>query len=279
MALFKGSQEKRDRKALDHFLAAQSIDAGEIDELQRECHDAAGHLHAVLVESQNAHHRFRALLGLQQLGITEAMVPGVVAALHDEDEFVQESAARILRTYRDLPQQVVPAVLAQYGEHRGNRITLLEILEGYGPAAAPLGVARAIRGGLAIPVEAIATARCLTAIGLDELTDVERSMVDVLCDRADTAALKASGPPVVAACEKFLLSCVPWRYVDAIPAWRRVLEAYAGIVDRPADSLKPVLAELAEFSDWKLRGEVSAQFVEMSRAKAIAGALIKRATV
>lgn len=273
MGLFGGSKEKREHKALERFLASPSIDAAHVDELKHECQDAAALLHKVVTESKDSDHRFRALVGLNMLGITPAMVPAVIAALTDPDEFVQESAAKIISTHRQFADRFIPALLAAYREHPASRPMVLHALGEYGSAA--LEAAEAIRGDLMHPTDSLAVARCLSHIGAN-LDPVEQAIVDLLADKRKAADVRTVGAPLVGALETLLLACVPWKCVDAIPGWRRAFEAYAELCDRPAPALVPVLTELTQFTDWKLRGEVGDQYLEMSRAKMIAEALLKR---
>jgi len=275
MALFGGFQERREKKALEHYLAAPSIDATEIDELKKACANAQGVLYDVLKAAPDGDKRFRALIGLQTLGITEQMVPTVVDALHDEDEFVREAAAKLLGGAPQFAPMVVPTVIPLYREHPGCRPIVLQILGDYGEAAhVACGL---LLDGLAKPTEALDVAHCLSHIGCQDFDPLDRAMVDVLSDRKDVGAMKALGPAFRARLEAFLQACVPWRAVDAIPAWRRVLEAYADVCDRPAEPIARLLNELLQYSDWKLRGEVGAQFLEMSRAKLVAEKLVQRA--
>jgi len=274
MALFGGFQERREKKALEHYLAAPSIDATEIDDLKKACPQAAAVLHGVLKGPSDRDKRFRALLGLQSLGITADMVPAVLEALGDEDDLVQESAAKVLGTYRQYADTVVPALVAAYAGNPGSREVVLPILAEYGQEAHAAG--RVLVDGLARPTDALAVARCLSRIGPPDLDPVERALVDILADRRNADEIKRLGPALESRLEAFLLSCVPWRCVDAIPAWRRVLEAYAEVCARPSEPVSRVLNELVQYSDWKLRGEVGAQFLEMSRAKMVAEKLILR---
>jgi hypothetical protein len=274
MALFGGFQERREKKALEHYLTTPSIDATQIDELKKACPQAPALLHGILKGPSDRDKRFRALLGLESLGITGDMVPAVLEALRDEDEFVQESAAKVLGTYRQYSETVVPALVAAYTENASSRPLVLQILGEYGPDAH--AAARVLRDGLLRPTEALAVARCLSRIGSQDLDALEQAMVDVLSDHKNVEDIKRLGPAFESRLEGFLLSCVPWRTVDAIPAWRRVLEAYADVCERPAKQVLHVLNELVQYSDWKLRGEVGAQFLEMSRAKIVAEKLVHR---
>jgi hypothetical protein len=273
MALFGGFQERREKKALEHYLTTPSIDATQIEELKKACPDAQAVLYRILRESPDRDKRFRALLGLQVLGITPDMVAAVLDALHDEDDFVQESAAKILATNPQFASVVLPALVALYTEHAAVRPMVLQILAEYGPAARP--AAKLLVDGLRRPTEALAVARCLARIAAEDLDPIEQAMVDVLSDRTKADDLARLRPFFQSTLEAFLLSCVPWRCVDAIPAWRRVLEAYAQVCDRPAEPVARLLAELVQYTDWKLRGEVGAQFMEMSRAKTIAEKLVR----
>ncbi len=275
MALFGGFQERREKKAIEQYLAAASIGSVEIDALRQACPQAATVLHDVLRQSPDRDKRFRALLGLQSLGATRDMVPAIIAALRDEDDLIQEAAGKVLGTCRQHADLVLPALVADYGEVPASRPVVLELLAQFGAdahAAAP-----ALVGGLDRPVEALEVARCLARIGAQDLDPSLRVLVDVLNDRRDVGQMQALGAPFVRKLEAFLLSCVPWRAVDAIPAWRRVLEAYADICERPSEPLRRVLVELVQYTDWKLRGEVGPQYLEMSRAKAVAEKLVHRA--
>jgi hypothetical protein len=247
-----------------------------VDELKRECKDAAGLLHGVVTQSQDSDHRFRALVGLNMLGITPAMVPAVIAALTDPDEFVRESAAKIVSTQRQFADSFIPALLAAYREHPASRPMVLHALGEYGDAARD--AANAIRPDLMHPTDALDVARCLSHIGA-ALDPIEQALVDLLADKRKAADVKALGAPLIVALETLLLSCVPWKCVDAIPGWRRAFEAYSQLCDRVSPALLPVLTELTHFTDWKLRGEVGDQYLEMSRAKMIAEALLKRTSV
>ncbi len=274
MALFGGFQERREKKALEHYLTTPSIDATQIDELKKACAQAPALLHAILKESSDRDKRFRALLGLESLGITADMVPAVLEALRDEDDFVQESAAKVLGAHRQYSQTVVPALVTTYTENASSRPVVLQILGEYGPDAhAAAGV---LRDGLQRPTEALDVARCLSRIGSQDLDTLDQAMVGVLSDHKDVEEIKRLGAAFETRLEAFLLSCVPWRSVDAIPAWRRVLEAYADVCERPAEAVLRVLTELVQYSDWKLRGEVGAHFLEMSRAKVVAEKLVHR---
>jgi hypothetical protein len=277
MGLFGGSKEKREQKALEHFLASPSIDSVHVDELKRESRDAAALLHGVVTQSKNSDHRFRALVGLNMLGITPAMVPAVIAALTDPDDFVQESAAKIISTHRQFADSFIPALLAAYREHPASRPLVLHALCEYGAAARE--AAQAILADLWRPADALAIARCLSQMEAPGLDPITQSLVDVLADKRKGAELKSMGAGLQSAFETFLLLCVPWKCVDAIPAWRRVFEAYAELCDHPAPALLPVLTELTQFTDWKLRGETGDQYLEMSRAKMIAEDLLKRTGV
>jgi hypothetical protein len=274
MGLFGGGKEKKDKKALDLYFAAPSIGGSQIDDLKKAIPDAQAVLFGIVRDSHDPDHRFRALLGLQQLGITQAMVPAIVGALRDSDDLVQESAARIVANYRECPDIVVPALVADYHEHAGNRLVLLQVLGEYGPGAR--AAVPTVTASLAQPLEALAAAKCLSRIGTGGLDPVERALVDVLTDGGKEADLKALGEPMVAALESFLLSSVPWKLVDAIPAWRRTLEAYALVGARPAGALASVLKELSEYGDWKLRGETGVHYLEISRAKVVAGQILQR---
>ncbi len=274
MALFGGFKERKEKKALDHYLASPSIDATEIDELKKACPDAATLLHDILKESPDRDKRFRALLGLQSLGITADMVPAVLRALDDEDDFVQESAAKILETYRQFADAVVPVLVKMYTEHEHARPVILPIFAEYGRDAH--AAAASLTEGLRQPLQAVAVARCLARIGAEDLDPLDQAMVGVLSDHKDADKLRALGPALEARLEALLLSCIPWRLVDAIPAWRRALEAYAEVTARPSDALLRVLNELVQYTDWKLRGEVGAQFLEMSRAKTVAEKLVQK---
>jgi hypothetical protein len=152
---------------------------------------------------------------------------------------------------------------------------VLQILGDYGEAAH--GACSLLLDGLTKPIEALEVAHCLAHIGCQDLDPITRAMVDVLSDRKDVEALRALGPVFQARLEAFLQACVPWRSADAIPAWRRALEAYADVCERPAEPIARLLNELVQYSDWKLRGEVGAQFLEMSRAKIVAEKLVQRA--
>jgi len=275
MALFGGFQERREKKALEHYLAAPSIDATEIDELKKALPQPAAVLHDILKGTSDRDKRFRALLGLQSLGITADMVPAVLEALTDEDDLVQEAAAKVLSTHRQFAETVVPALVAAYAGHPGIRAVVLQVFIEYGQEAHAAG--RVLVDGLARPTDALAVARCLSRIGPPDLDPVERALVDILTDRRNADEIKRLGPALATRLEAFLLSCVPWRSVDAIPAWRRVLEAYADVCSRPSEPVLRVLNELVQYSDWKLRGEVGAQFLEMSRAKIVAEKLVQRA--
>jgi hypothetical protein len=274
MGLFGGGKEKKDKKALDLYLASPSIGGSQIDEYKKAVPEAQAVLFALVKDSTDHDHRFRALVGLQQLGITQAMVPVIVAALRDPDDLVQESAANIVANYRECPEIVIPALVAVYNEHAGNTLVLLQVLGEYGPGAR--AAVPTVKASLARPLEALAAARCLAHIGTEDLDPVERSFVDVLTDRAKEADLRALGEPMVVMLETFLGSCVPWKMVDAIPAWRRTLEAYALVGARPAAALAPVLKDLSEYGDWKLRGETGVHYMEISRAKMVAGQLLQR---
>ncbi len=274
MTLFGGFQERREKKALEHYLVAPSIDATEIEELKKACANARGLLYDVLKSAPEGDKRFRALIGLQTLGINEEMLPSILAALRDEDDFVQEAAAKLLGHLKHLAPVAVPALITAYREHPASRPIVLQILSEYGPEAhraAPM-----LLEGLRKPVEALGVAQCLAHIGCEEVDPIDRGMVDVLSDRKDVEKLRALGPGFQARLEVFLESCVPWRTVDAVPAWRRALEAYADLGVRPAEAVARLLNELVQYSDWKLRGEVGAQFLEMSRAKMIAEKLVQR---
>jgi hypothetical protein len=274
MALFGGFQERREKKALEHYLAAPSIDATEIEELKKACPQAAAVLHDVVKGSSDRDKRFRALLGLQSLGITADMVPSVLEALSDDDEFVQEAAAKILRAYGQYAGAIVPALMAIYAGHPERREVVLQILTEYGPeahAAAPV-----LAESLPQPTSALAVARCLSRVGIEGLAPVDRGIVAILTDRRNAEDVSSLGPALQARLEAFLLSCVPWRCVDAIPAWRRILEAYADLGVRPSEPVLRLLNELTQYTDWKLRGEVGAQFLEMSRAKVVAEKLVQR---
>lgn len=272
MALFGGFQERREKKALEHYFATPSIDATEIEVLRKACPKAAAVLHDTLKNSPDRDKRFRALLGLHTLGITADMVPAVLDALHDEDDFVQESAAKVLAASAQYADAVVPSLLTLYKEHAAVRPIILDILGEYG-AAARVAVP-ALLDGLARPTEALAVARCLAKIAPGDLDPVQQGIVNVLSDHKKVEDLQRLGAGFQATLEAFLLSCVPWRTVDAIPAWRRMLEAYADMNGRPSEPLLQLLTELVQYSDWKLRGEVGAQFMEMSRAKVIAAKLV-----
>ncbi len=273
MALFGGFQERREKKALEHYFTTPSLDATEVEELKKACPNAQSVLHDVLRAPPERDKRFRALIGLQMLGITPEMVPAVLEALHDEDDLAQEAAAKVLGASPQYADVVLPALVTLYGDHPAVRPIVLGILSEYGPAARP--VARVLVDGLRRPTEALAVARCLAKIGTGDLEPIEHGMVEVLCDHRDAEDLARLGPTFQAMLEAFLLAIVPWRAVDAIPAWRRVLEAYAEIGQRPGEPLLRVLTELVQYSDWKLRGEVGAQFIEMSRAKKIAEKLVR----
>ncbi len=272
MALFGGFQERREKKAIEQYLAAASIGSVEIDALRQACPQAATVLHDVLRQSPDRDKRFRALLGLQSLGVTRDMVPAIVAALRDDDDLIQEAAGKVLGTCRQHGDLVVPALIADYADVPATRPVVLQLLAEFGGdarAAAP-----ALVGGLDKPLEALAVARCLARIGARDLDAPLRVLVDVLNDRRNAGEMQGLGLPFVQKLEAFLLSCVPWRTVDAIPAWRRVLEAYAELGARPPEPLLRVLNELVQYSDWKLRGEVGPQFLEMSRAKEIAARVV-----
>ncbi len=273
MGLFGGGKGK-ERKALEHYLGAPTVDGAEIDLLKKTCPNAQALLYDVLTNDTDSDHRFRALIGLETLGITADMLPAILDALRDPDDFVQEAAGRIVRNRHDHAEIVVPALIADYTQHAASRQVLLGVLGEFGPAACE--AVPVLREGLMRPLEAQATAQCLARLGCETLEPLDRGLVSILVDRADATHLRSLGPPFVEVLEQFLLACVPWRLVDAIPAWRRVLEAYAALRERPADALMPVLTELAQFTDWKLRGEVSAQFLDMSRAKAVAAELVRR---
>jgi hypothetical protein len=272
MALFGGFQERREKKALDHYFATPSIDATEIEELRKACPQAAAVLHDTLKNSPDRDRRFRALLGLHSLGITPEMVPAVLDALHDEDDFVQESAAKVLGGSRQSADVVVPALVAFYREKASARPIVLQIFGEYGPEAR--AAVPALLDGLARPTEALGVARCLAKIAPGGLEPAAQAMVDVLSEHKKADELQRV-PGFQSILESFLLSCAPWRTVDAIPAWRRVLEAYAAMCERPSEPVLRVLTELVQYSDWKLRGEVGAQFMEMSRAKIIAKKLVR----
>lgn len=274
MALFGGFQERREKKAVEHYLGAASIGSIEIEALRQACPQAATVLHDLLTKSSDRDKRFRALLGLQSLGVTRDMVPAVIGALRDEDDLVQEAAGKILAGCRQHVDLVLPALVADYREVPSSRPVILELLSAFGSEAH--GAAGVLVDGLDRPLEALAIARCLARIGAQDLEPAQRAMVEILNDKRSADDLKALGPAFAARLEAFLLSCVPWRAVDAIPAWRRVLEAYAESGERPGDALLALLQELAQYSDWKLRGEVGPQFLEMSRAKAAAEKLVSR---
>ncbi len=275
MGLFGPSKEKREQKALEHFLAAPSVDAGQVEALKHECQNAGGVLHGVLTQSHDSDHRFRALIGLNMLGITADMVPAIIAALNDPDDMVEEAAAKIVSTHRQFAGSFIPALLEAYHQHPQTQYTVLQALGDYGPEARAAG--DAILPDLMQPTHALPVARCLSHIGA-ELDPLQQGFVDLLSERRKPAELAPLGSSMVAMLESFLLSCVPWKCVDAIPAWRRALEAYTEVCDRPAPALVPVLTELTQFTDWKLRGQVGDQYLEMSRAKVVADALLKRAT-
>lgn len=272
MALFGGFQERREKKALERYFIAASIDATEIEELKKACPQAAAVLHGILKQTPDRDKRFRALLGLHSLGITAEMLPAVLDALRDEDDFVQEAAAKVLGANPQYAGTVLESLLAVYSASQAARPIVLKILEQYGAEAR--AAVPALVDGIRRPAEALAVARCLARIGTGDLPPAERAMVAVLSDHKDVGELQRLGPAFASTLETFLLSCVPWRAVDAIPAWRRVLEAYADLCGRPSEPLLPVLTELVQYSDWKLRGEVGAQFMEMSRAKMIAAKLV-----
>ncbi len=274
MAMFGGFQERREKKAIEQYLAAASIGSIEIDALRQACPQAAIVLHGVLTQTADRDKRFRALLGLQSLGVTRDMVAAVIVALRDEDDLIQEAAGKVLRACRQYADLVVPALISEYADAPASRAIVLQVLSEFGPDAH--GAARALVGGLQKPLEALAVARCLARIGPQDLDASQRALVEVLNDRRNANEMKALGAPFAQQLELFLLSCIPWRAVDAIPAWRRVLEAYAEVCERPAEPLLPVLNELVQYSDWKLRGEVGPQFLEMSRAKEIAARLVQR---
>ena len=167
---------------------------------------------------------------------------------------------------------VVPSLVTYYRDAASARPFVLEILSQYGPharAAAP-----ALVDGLVRPTEALAVARCLAKLDAHDLDPAAQAIVDVLSDHKKVDELLRLGDRLRPTLEAFLLSCVPWRMVDAIPAWRRMLEAYADVSGRPSEPLLRVLTELVQYSDWKLRGEVGAQFMEMSRAKLVAEKLV-----
>ena len=273
MALFGGFQERREKKAIEHYFTTPSIDATEIEEFKKACPQAQAILYDVVKNSPDRDKRFRALLGLHALGITPDMVPAVLDALHDEDDFVQESAAKVLSANPQYADAVVPSLLTFYKEKVATRPIVLEILGQYGPAARV--AVPALLDGLARPTEALEVARCLAKIAAGDLDPAQQGIVDVLSDHKKVEDLQRLGAGFQAMLEAFLLSCVPWRTVDAIPAWRRMLEAYAQMSGRPSEPLLHVLTELVQYSDWKLRGEVGAQFMEMSRAKIIAEQLVR----
>lgn len=272
MALFGGFQERREKKALEHYFSTPSIDATEIEELRKAVPQAAAVLHDTLKNSPDRDKRFRALLGLHTLGITAEMLPAVLDGLHDEDDFVQESAAKVLAASHQYADAVVPTLVRLYQEQAATRPVVLEILSEYGTAARV--AAPALVADLTRPTQALAVARCLAKIAGGDLDPVPQAIVDVLSDHKKVEDLRRLGAPFLATLEAFLVSCVPWRTVDAIPAWRRMLEAYAELNGRPSDRLQQLLTELVQYSDWKLRGDVGAQFMEMSRAKLIAEKLV-----
>lgn len=273
MALFGGFQERREKKALERYFTAASVDATEIEELKKASPQAAAILYDILKQTPDHDKKFRALLGLHTLGVTAEMIPTVLEAMRDEDDFVQESAAKVLIANRQYAATVVPVLVAVYTDNVPARPIVLHIFSEYGAeaqAAVPVLV-----DGLRRPTEALTVARCLAHIGVPNLPPIERAMVEVLSDHKDIDRLRAVGPGFASTLETFLLSCVPWRTLDAIPAWRRALEAYADIGGRPPEPLLRVLVELVQYSDWKLRGEVGAGFIEMSRAKVIAEKLVR----
>ena len=273
MALFGGFQERREKKALDHYFTTLSVDATQIEELAKACPQAAAHLHEVLKGPPDRDKRFRALLGLQSLGITPEMVPSVLDALRDEDDLVQETAAKILGANRQYAATVLPVLMKIYAENAAARPIVLQIFGEYGPDARP--AIPLLLDGLRQPTHALEVARCLAHIGLDDLDPVQRAIVEVLADRAKGEDARRLPPEVVPALEAFLVSFVPWRTVDGIPAWRRALEAYAELCASPPEPIMRVLIELVNSSDWKLRGEVGAQFLEMSRAKMVAEKVVR----
>ncbi len=272
MALFGGFQERREKKAFERYFATPSIDATEIEELKKACPQAAAVLYDTLKTSQDHDKRFRALLGLHSLGVTAEMVPALLDALRDEDDFIQEAAAKVLAGNPQFAEIVIPALVAFYRSHAAARPTILQSLAEYGPRAS--AAVPALLDGLARPLEALAIARCLAKIAPRDLDPLERALVDVLSDHKNVEEVQRLGSPFAARLETFLTSCVPWRTVDAIPAWRRMLEAYADTNGKPSEALLRLLTELVQYSDWRLRGEVGAQFMEMSRATMVAAKLI-----
>ncbi len=275
MALFGGFQERREKKALEHYLTAPSVEGPEIEALKSACVNAKALLYDVLKAAPEGDKRFRALIGLQTLGLNEPMVPAVLEALRDEDEFVQEAAAKLLGSAKQFRPMIVPAVINLYREHPAVRPLVLQILGECGQDAHQ--AAGMLLEGLKKPAEALDVARCLARIGSHDVDPIDHAMVDIFSDHKDAVALKAAGPALQARLEAFLVSCIPWRAVDTIPAWRRALEAYADVCERPAEPVVRLMNELLQYSDWKLRGEVGAQFLEMSRAKMVAEKLVQRA--
>ncbi|MGE5357962.1 MAG: HEAT repeat domain-containing protein, partial [Bacteroidales bacterium] len=180
MGLFGGSKEKREQKALEHFLGAPSVDAGQVEALKRESQDAGALLHGVLTQSHDSDHRFRALIGLNMIGITEAMVPAIIAALNDPDDLVEESAAKIVSTHRQFATSFIPALLEAYHKHPQTQYVVLQALGDYGPEAR--AAVEAILPDLMQPTHALPVARCLSHIGA-ALDPLQQAFVDVLAER------------------------------------------------------------------------------------------------
>lgn len=235
---------------------------------------AGKRLYDALIGSSNSDIRYRAILGLVRVGMTEEMLEGVLETL--KEDRLRPFAVRLLKEYRQNAEIVVPALITAYSAEKDQRLrdAIVYALGSYGSAAKaaiPL-----LREHLFQPADALEASMALDRIGTDTLDEEALFMVRLLkgwSHERPEAQLFEIGKKLVPMLERFLLSAKPW--IDSHHAgdfaWGTVLKIYAEACDksyRPPQMLLANLSDLAHLID--LRG------ARLDEAREIAGMLITK---
>ncbi|MDQ5845413.1 MAG: hypothetical protein M3539_08980 [Acidobacteriota bacterium] len=212
-------------------------------------------LHEELSVSTNEQRCYCAIRGLEQLGITDEMVPAILNALKGDNVWIRASAANIVAGHGRNPETVVPALAAALLNCKDwSRGRIIEALTRYGPAAR--SATPILRASLLNPREAEYVAECISAIGTEDLDEEAKIIVTALTttEPGELAQSKATGRNYLVTLESFLLSTKPWTNPsqEGAKAWCRVLQVYSVLSSSPSKEMISVLSELAYWPD--LRG-------------------------